>query len=86
MIAGVCSRFIEKWKNLTDAAGSYEVDVWPDFWKLTAEVISRTAFGSSYEEGKKIFELQKELRKLVIEAIQALYIPGFRYPKNSNSI
>lgn len=57
---------------------SYEADIWPELQKLTADVISRAAFGSNYEEGKLIFELQKELILLVLEAMQTLYIPGFR--------
>uniref|UniRef100_A0A803LFP5 Uncharacterized protein n=1 Tax=Chenopodium quinoa TaxID=63459 RepID=A0A803LFP5_CHEQI len=42
------------------------------------DVISRTAFGSNYAKGRHIFELQKELLNLVIEAMQTLYIPGLR--------
>ena len=57
---------------------SYEADIWPELQKLTADVIPRAAFGSNYEEGKLIFELQKELILLVLEAMQTLYIPGFR--------
>ncbi|KAL8119506.1 hypothetical protein AgCh_016862 [Apium graveolens] len=44
----------------------------------SGDIISRTAFGSSYEEGKKILKLQKELQVLVMEAMQTLYVPGFR--------
>ncbi|KAB1209462.1 Cytochrome P450 72A15 [Morella rubra] len=47
--------------------------------KLTADAISRAAFGSSYEEGKRIFELQTELIMLTLEAMQTLYILGFRF-------
>lgn len=80
MFAISCSKMIEEWKKRTvSIQGSCEVDVWPEFQKLTADVISRAAFGSDYEHGKKIFELQKELIMLVLEAMQTLYIPGFRY-------
>ncbi|XP_038984948.1 cytochrome P450 CYP72A219-like isoform X3 [Phoenix dactylifera] len=74
-----CVDLIKRWQNLTSAEGSCEIDVWPEFQNLTGDVISRTAFGSSYEEGTKIFELQKEQAVLVIEAARVPYIPGFRF-------
>ncbi|KAL2945172.1 hypothetical protein RDABS01_022883 [Bienertia sinuspersici] len=66
---------IERLKSMAGVDGSCEVDIWPEFQNLTADVISRTAFGSNFEEGKHIFELQKELVKLVIDAMQTLNIP-----------
>ncbi|KAL2480357.1 Cytochrome [Abeliophyllum distichum] len=70
---------IEKWKKLISRGGTFEIDIWPEFQDLTGDIISRTAFGSKYDEGKEILKLQKELQKLVIEAMQTLYIPGFRF-------
>ncbi|KAL9660249.1 hypothetical protein QQ045_025062 [Rhodiola kirilowii] len=46
--------------------------------RMMRDVISRTSFGSSYEEGKRMFELQKELADLAIQVVQTLYIPGWR--------
>ncbi|XVF48915.1 hypothetical protein PTKIN_Ptkin03bG0226500 [Pterospermum kingtungense] len=74
-----CGQMIRQWKEMAGVQSSFEIDVWPELQKLTADAISRTAFGSSYEEGKKIFELQKELITLTLEAMQSLYIPGFRF-------
>ena len=54
-----CSDMVNKWKKLS-VEGSCELDVWPYLENLTGDVISRTAFGSSYEEGIRIFQLQKE--------------------------
>lgn len=83
-MAATCGEFVEKWKSLIGAEGTCEVDIWTEFQSLTADVISRTAFGSNYEEGRHVFELQKELVKLAIDAMQTLYIPGYRYSLNAS--
>ncbi|KAI3859921.1 hypothetical protein MKX03_006984 [Papaver bracteatum] len=75
-----CAKLIERWIDLVGLSGeSYEVDVWPELQNFAGDVLSRAAFGSSIEEGKKIFELQKEQVKLVVEASQSFYVPGFRF-------
>ncbi|KAK4265622.1 hypothetical protein QN277_026649 [Acacia crassicarpa] len=74
-----CGSMIERWLNMTSLEGKCDIDVWPELQKLTADVISRAAFGSNYEEGERIFKLLKELVVLVIEAMQTLYLPGFRF-------
>ncbi|KAF9602207.1 hypothetical protein IFM89_025676, partial [Coptis chinensis] len=74
-----CIELIEKWKNKTYSQGYCELDAWHDIQEFTADVILRTAFGSNFEEGKKIFELQKEQSILVMQAVQSVYIPGFRF-------
>lgn len=74
-----CCDLISRWKNLLSHRGLCELDIVPEFHILTADVIARTAFGSSYEEGKKIFALQKEQAKLVLEAYYSIYFPGLRF-------
>lgn len=74
---------IEKWKKSMANEGTLEVDMWPELQELTGDVISRTALGSNYEDGKEVLKLQKELQKLVIQSMQTLYIPGFRYTISS---
>nr|UXF47986.1 cytochrome P450 CYP72-1 [Daphne genkwa] len=74
-----CRGLVVKWQNLVSENGSCEVDVWPCFSSLTSDVISRTAFGSSYEEGKRIFQLLDELLLLTTQALQSAYFPGFRF-------
>lgn len=73
-----CAVVIAKWKKTISLGGTCEIDVWPEFQTLTGDIISRTAFGSNSVEGNQILQLQKELQKLVLEAMMTLYIPGFR--------
>ena len=74
-----CGDMLRKWDEIMGNEGSCEVDVWPHLQTLTSDVISRTAFGSSHEEGRKIFELQREQMTLIVEAAGSLFIPGWRY-------
>nr|GEV26064.1 cytochrome P450 CYP72A219-like [Tanacetum cinerariifolium] len=73
-----CSEMMDNWQKLLAFEDSCELDVFPYLQTLTSDIISRTAFGSSYEEGKRIFELQKELITLILQIIQSVYIPGAR--------
>ncbi|XP_055824064.1 cytochrome P450 72A397-like [Solanum dulcamara] len=76
-----CEDMMNKWEILVckKNKSSCELDVHPYFEDLTSDVISRTAFGSSYEEGIKIFHLQKELAELTRQAFQSVYIPGWSF-------
>nr|XP_043639790.1 cytochrome P450 CYP72A219-like [Erigeron canadensis] len=80
-----CSEMIEKWGELVTPGSSCEVDVFPYLQAFSADVISRTAFGSSFEEGRRIFELQRELAKLISKAANSLYIPGSRFLPTKNN-
>lgn len=74
-----CSEMIKSWETMLSNEQSLELNVFPELQTLTGDVISRTAFGSSYEKGRKIFELQKELGLILMNVLQSLYIPGSRY-------
>ncbi|KAJ8485372.1 hypothetical protein OPV22_017857 [Ensete ventricosum] len=81
-----CGDLVGRWENLVGQEGSYELDVWPELQNFTGDVISRAAFGSSYEKGRRIFQLQVELTQLIFQAIQSGYIPGYRFlptPQNN---
>lgn len=49
------------------------------FQELTADIISRTAFGSSYKLGIEAFHAQKELQEIAVESLLNVPIPGFNY-------
>jgi cytochrome P450 len=76
--AACCTELVERWEGLAAAGDApCEVDVWPDMQNLTGDVISRAAFGSSYLEGRRIFQLQGEQIELVLLAMNKIHIPGY---------
>ncbi|KAI4321785.1 hypothetical protein MLD38_035128 [Melastoma candidum] len=73
------NQLIHKWEEMLSFKESSEVDIWPDLQDLTRDVISQTAFGTSIEEGRKIFQLLEEQSELALIAVQSVYIPGWRF-------
>ncbi|TYI96062.1 hypothetical protein E1A91_D01G043300v1 [Gossypium mustelinum] len=80
-----CSDMLSKWEKIVCTKGYSELDVWPYLVDLTRDVISRSAFGSSFEEGKRIFQLLEDQLVHIIKLIQTVYIPGWRFlPTKTN--
>ncbi|KAH6783079.1 hypothetical protein C2S52_008038 [Perilla frutescens var. hirtella] len=75
-----CGDMLNKWDKIvaSNNGSCCELDVWPYLQTMTSDVISRTAFGSSYVEGRKIFQLQTEQVHRFMEANTSLDIPGYR--------
>ncbi|KAL6190185.1 hypothetical protein ACLB2K_036583 [Fragaria x ananassa] len=63
---------VERWKHHE----GNEIEVLEEFRLLTSEVISRTAFGSSYLEGKKIFEMLMRLSSIIVRNLFGIRFPG----------
>ncbi|XP_020233603.1 cytochrome P450 72A68 [Cajanus cajan] len=74
-----CDDLISKWEGMLSTHRSCEMDVWPFLRELASDVISRTSFGSSYEEGRRIFQLLNEQTKLTLDVLLKVYIPGWRF-------
>jgi len=73
-----CDDLNSKWEEMLSSKGSSEIDVWPFCHNLASDAISRTTFGSSYKEGRKIFQLLTEQVELTVEIMLKVYIPGWR--------
>jgi len=75
-----CARsMMSEWEAQLAKGGEVEVELSSRFEELTADVISHTAFGSSYNEGKQVFLAQRELQYIAFSTVFNVQIPVFRY-------
>ncbi|XP_034913433.1 cytochrome P450 734A1 [Populus alba] len=87
VVAKSVTDMLEQWSTVSNS-DDVEIEVSEWFETLTEEVITRTAFGSSYEDGKAIFRLQAQQMALAAVAFQRVLIPGYRFfptKRNVNS-
>ncbi|WOL13759.1 cytokinin hydroxylase [Canna indica] len=56
-----------------------EVEIGAYLTRLTADIISRTQFDTSYEKGREIFKLLESLQSLTARSSSYLWIPGSRF-------
>ncbi|KAF0906920.1 hypothetical protein E2562_013304 [Oryza meyeriana var. granulata] len=70
---------MSEWESELTNGGVMEIELSRRFEELTADVISCTAFGSSYMEGKQVFQAQRELQFLAFSTFLTIQIPGFSY-------
>ena len=71
------SAVMEKWMGPIEQG--HPIDVHKEFSNLTADIIARTAFGSSYADGERVFELQHEQQIIMDKLLLTPYFPGSRY-------
>ncbi len=76
------SSMVDEWeKKVRDGGGHVELEVGAYMTHVTADIISHTAFGSSYEKGKKVFEQQVALINLIDQRRRHRFgaMPGYRF-------
>ncbi|KAJ6324632.1 hypothetical protein OIU76_011845 [Salix suchowensis] len=66
---------LERWRHYE----SKEIDVFLEFKVLTSEIISKTAFGSSYLEGQHIFDMLTRMAHLISGNSYRIRIPGIGF-------
>ncbi|KAF5443455.1 hypothetical protein F2P56_036009 [Juglans regia] len=64
---------LERWKLHDEGK---EIEVYEEFNLLTSEIISRTAFGSSYLDGKHIFQMLMKMELLAFRNADKIRFPG----------
>ncbi|CAN6206217.1 unnamed protein product [Urochloa humidicola] len=76
-----CTRaMMSEWEaQLAKAGDDVEIELSSQFEELTADVISHTAFGGSYKEGKQVFMAQRELQFLAFSTAFNVQVPILRY-------
>ncbi|XP_021860985.1 cytochrome P450 734A1 [Spinacia oleracea] len=84
MVGKSVEEMLDKWDQMMwekGGGGEREVEIEVSEWfqGLTEDVITRMAFGSSYEQGKAIFRLQSHQMLLAADAFQKVLIPGYRF-------
>ncbi|MBA0681121.1 hypothetical protein Goari_012778, partial [Gossypium aridum] len=78
---------LDKWSAMSaNGSRDVEIDVCEWFQTLTEDVITRTVFGTSYEDGKAIFCLQAQQMVLAAETFQKVFIPGYRFMPTRRNI
>ncbi|XP_047328122.1 cytochrome P450 734A1-like [Impatiens glandulifera] len=70
---------VEMLDNLVDKDREIEIEVSEWYQKLTEEVVTRAAFGCSYDHGKDIFRLQAQQMALATQAFQKVSLPVYRF-------
>ncbi|KAK4361950.1 hypothetical protein RND71_017191 [Anisodus tanguticus] len=61
---------LDKWSKMSNTSGKVEIEVSEMFSTLAEDVITRIVFGSSYQDGRAIFELQAQQMVYATEAYQ----------------
>ncbi|XP_068659321.1 cytochrome P450 709B2-like [Aristolochia californica] len=77
---GACTlSTVSRWIDEMTENQHKEFDMHTEFMQLTGDIIAHTSFGTSYQEGKEVFKVERELHRMVIDSVTDVYIPGSEY-------
>ncbi|KAI5077018.1 hypothetical protein GOP47_0009083 [Adiantum capillus-veneris] len=82
-MGGLTVKMMKTWGSRVERKDA--IDVAEEFRNLTADIISHTAFGSSFAEGKLVFEMQHKQQELISKMNAVVYIPGSRFLPTSQN-
>ncbi|CAN0896226.1 Cytochrome P450 CYP749A22 [Linum grandiflorum] len=71
-MVGSVEMMLERWKSIKEGE---EIEVHQEFGILTSEIISRTAFGSSFQEGIEIFRMLHKMMDLAEVNMYTIRLP-----------
>ncbi|XP_073316966.1 cytochrome P450 734A1-like [Primulina huaijiensis] len=87
LMGKIIEEALATWPEKMSDSGKVEVEVSDWFQNIVRDVITRVTFGSSYSEGRAIFELLAQQMVHATEAYQKFFIPGYRFfPTKKNRI
>ncbi|KAL3631825.1 hypothetical protein CASFOL_024809 [Castilleja foliolosa] len=87
MMAKSMEEGLMKWSEKMSNADKVEIEVSNWFENIVEDVIARVTFGSSYKDGKAIFQMQSQQMVHATKAFQKILIPGYRFlPTRKNRI
>lgn len=68
---------LHEWKNQSSVAEKQykKIEVNGEFRQLTSDIIAMTAFGTSYVQGRDVFEAQRKLQQSCRSSIADIMVP-----------
>jgi hypothetical protein len=68
-------------EKVREGGGSADLDVLPDLYSSSNQVLTRTMLSSDVERGRQIYKCQTQLVEILYGSLSKLsfWIPGYRY-------